>query len=558
MEEIKFHQLDVYPIVQHYMQSLGFHELFAEHLPLVGGQTSHANCLCVLISNIIIGIRPLYKISEWLGEYVDGKGVYGYQSNEYTDDRLGNALDALYAADRHTLMTKASSNAIRVHALSTDVVHNDSTTISFSGAYESVGDEQSIVPKRGHNKDGRPDAKQLIFNLNMLGDGHVPIHANFHDGNTSDSQTHIPNWEVLKAELKRTDFLYISDSKGASKEIMSHISGQKGRFISMLPATRKEVRDFLADVGSEQIKPEWQAIMSKMHSRKKDQVIEYKANSEQKTEEGYTIHWIHSSAKAQKDKNTREQHLDKAHSALEELSAKLNTYHLKEEAKIRTAIDKILAPVDGLIIVELIEHQQIKRTKIGRGRIGPNSTFKEEKIISYSIEWSKNTPLIEQQQRTDGLFPLVSNTDLSAKQVLENYKNQPYLEKKFSTLKSVVQAVPVFLKLPHRIEAMLFLYFLALMIIALIERQIHQSMQQEQMEALPILPQKMKTPKPTWNNIRYFFRSVFFFAQDNNDQAVATLTKGLTKLHKTILRLLKVPLNLYQINHSNWWKFSST
>ena len=177
------------------------------------------------------------------------------------------------------------------------------------------------------------------------------------------------------------------------------------------------------------------------------------------------------------------------------------------------------------------------------GRIGKNSKFKEQTYTTYSLKWSRNEQQIEKLSRTDGVFALVTNTDLSAKEVLENYKNQPYLEKKFSTLKSVLDAVPVFLKLPHRIEAMLFLYFIALMVIALMERQIQLSMKEEKVEKLPILPQKMKTAKPTWNNIRYFFRNVYFLAQDIAllvplGNSLDTLTKGLTQLHKKVLKLL--------------------
>jgi len=110
---------------------------------------------------------------------------------------------------------------------------------------------------------------------------------------------------------------------------------------------------------------------------------------------------------------------------------------------------------------------------------------------------------------------------------------------------------PIHLKKLQRIEAMLFLYFVALMIISLIERNIRKKMreskpsdfisipkpaksiatEQKGLEtvlpkkqaasleypklsqdlnsiALPILPQGMKTTTPTWANIKYLFRNV--------------------------------------------------
>ena len=103
---------------------------------------------------------------------------------------------------------------------------------------------------------------------------------------------------------------------------------------------------------------------------------------------------------------------------------------------------------------------------------------------------------------------MITNTVLDASEVLRRYKDQPFLEKRMYTKKTVLEVAPVFLKKEKRIEAMLFQYFVALMIVSLIERKIRMNMAKEEIEKLPILPQGMNTKKPKWNNIRYFFRNV--------------------------------------------------
>ena len=124
---------------------------------------------------MIISVRPLYKISDWLKDYTDGQTEFGYESSKYNDDRLGEALDILYDTDRHSLMSAASINAIKRYDLSTDQIHNDTTTVTLGGRYDKEDEKGSIIPKRGHNKDGRPDAKQIVFGLNVVADGYVPI-----------------------------------------------------------------------------------------------------------------------------------------------------------------------------------------------------------------------------------------------------------------------------------------------------------------------------------------------------------------------------------------------
>jgi len=78
---------------------------------------------------------------------------------------------------------------------------------------------------------------------------------------------------------------------------------------------------------------------------------------------------------------------------------------------------------------------------------------------------------------TDGCFPLITNdTGLTDQQVLAAYRYQPNLERRHHLLKSVQNADPVLLHNPARIEALFCCQFLALLIAALIEREIRANM----------------------------------------------------------------------------------
>ena len=64
-------------------------------------------------------------------------------------------------------------------------------------------------------------------------------------------------------------------------------------------------------------------------------------------------------------------------------------------------------------------------------------------------------------------------------QVLEAHKGQPTIEKRFEQIKTVHEIAPVFLKNEGRIEALFTLYFLALLVQALIERELRLAMKRE-------------------------------------------------------------------------------
>ena len=161
--------------------------------------------------------------------------------------------------------------------------------------------------------------------------------------------------------------------------------------------------------------------------------------------------------------------------------------------------------------------------------------------------------------KTDGLFPLITNNHiLDAAEVLRMYKRQSYLEKRMYTKKSILDVAPVFLKKQRRIEAVLLLYFFALMIVSLIERNIRLNMTKQKIEKLPILPQKMNTKKPTWNNIRYFYRNIHLSVIIKNKVPIQTDIQGFSDLHKKVCELVEVPCSAYKNLHDGWWLFEGT
>ena len=157
-----------------------------------------------------------------VAQYLDGKAEDMVNAAKYNDDRLGRCLDALFRADRQSLMSDTSVSAIKIHNLLMTRIHNDSTTVSFAGAYKNQS-PAAIQLNFGYNKDHRPDYKQIVFGLNITEDGHVPISYQLFNGNQADVNTHIFNWDSLRKFLATEDFFYIADSKLCSEDNLHHI-----------------------------------------------------------------------------------------------------------------------------------------------------------------------------------------------------------------------------------------------------------------------------------------------------------------------------------------------
>jgi transposase len=554
--ETRFKQVDVLPMVKYYMDQLGLFDLFSKYVPLASGHLAdHAEGLCLLTANIICDNKPLYKVQEWLRQYSDGLAVDPVNASLFNDDRLGRDLSALFGSDRHSLMTEVSCKAISVHKLLTDEIHNDSTSVTFIGKYNTP-DREAVKLKHGHNKDFRPDCKQVVFGLNITADGHVPLSYKLFDGNTTDDVTHIPNWNGLRALLEKEDFIYVADCKLCSQGNLTHIAANGGYFITIVPKDRKEVKWFTKHLEKNEVT--WEEAFSVESSRKKAEINVYRTYEVERTKQGFRIIFVHSSSKQKEDETRRRKKIEKALAKLEELSPKLNAYHLKTRKEIKTAVDKICKDVKEFIEVKILtERKQV--VKASRGRPSPTKSIYNYKWeLTHSIQWQLNEQALVRASKTDGIFPLITNTSLEGSEVLKKYKSQPFLEKRMYTQKSVLEVAPVFLKKEHRIEAMLFLYFVALMIVSLIERKVRMNMAKEQIDKLPILPQGMNTKKPTWNNLRYFYRNVHFSQIIRDGVCIQAVVQGLNDLHKEINRLLEVPESVYDCLQDGWWQFKTT
>lgn len=145
------------------------------------------------------------------------------------------------------------------------------------------------------------------------------------------------------------------------------------------------------------------------------------------------------------------------------------------------------------------------------------------------------------------MYPLLTNDrSLSAPDVLEAHKRQPNIEKRFQQIKTVHEIAPLFLKNEDRNEAFFFLYFIALLVQALIERELRRSMEREQIEELFIYPEARACSRPTVLQILRLFSTPERHALFKRQELVQAFPAELTDMQKEVLRLLGMAQSPYQ------------
>ena len=524
------------PILNHFIERMGLEE----ELTLALKNAGYADALLALMKNILVERNALYAIREWAELFEPGL----LARSKVNDDKLGRALDRLFAADRATLQTRIVLAVIKGFDLNMDRIHNDTTSVTVSGTYDAQN-PKAVRLKRGHNKDGRPDLKQLVYSLCITADGAVPVHFKAYDGNQTDDGIHLETWSRLRTLLQHPRFIYVADCKLCTDRNLRTIDAEHGFFVTVVPKTRSEVDAFTEAVVTGDVR--WEEILRKRADRDKKvfDVIEC-AVGPYHLREGFTLYWYRSSQKKKRDARDRGEWIERTIERLESLDLR-RMRGPKTDAAIGKRVDEIIAQhrAEEWISVE-IKWDSIEIFKaVTRGKPTADTIFR--RIIKHvpRLHVTTNPENIARSAAMDGIFPLTTNTKEKPVDVFKIYKYQPRIERRHALLKSTLDVAPIWLKKNTRIEALMFLEFIAQMVAALIERALRANMTERKIDLLCSLPEGRASKTPTIEQVLRLFEHQTKHALYDGDRLVKQFADPLTPVQVQILDLLSVPAAVY-------------
>lgn len=524
------------PILNHFIERMGLED----ELTLALRNAGYTDALLALIKNILVDRHALYAMQEWAGLFEPGLLAQG----KVGDDKLARALDRLFAADRATLQTRIVLAVMNGFDLKMERIHNDTTSVMVRGAYDHQN-PKAVQLKNGHSKERRPDLKQLVYSLCVTNDGAVPVHFKAYDGNQTDDGTHLETWNRLRTLLQHPRFIYVADCKLCTEKNLRTIDGERGFFVTVVPKTRSEVQTFADAVFAGDVR--WEEILRKRvdGEEKAFDVIEC-AVGPYHLREGFTLYWYRSSQKKKRDARDRDERIERSMERLQSLELK-RMRGPKTDAAIRSRVDQIIAQHGAAewITVEIKWDAVEKFKAITRGKPTADTTFR--RLIQHvpRLHVTTNAANIAQSAAMDGIFPLTTNTKEKSVDVFNIYKYQPRIEKRHALLKSTLEAAPIWLKKNTRIEALMFLEFIAQMVAALIERELRQKMAEKNIELLCSLPEARPSKTPTIEQVLRLFENQNKHALYDGALLIKRFADPLTPVQSKILQLLSIPTAVY-------------
>jgi transposase len=542
------------PILRAYFEKAGIARIIDENVPLDPRRKTltHGEAGVAMITGILFQVLQLYRLVPFAKETTVLQVIFPHiKAEEYFDDRLSDSLHAYFDYGLGNLDMLLTQNCIKEFEIKTQLCHNDTTSASVYGECNNNKTGQSIKLSFGHSKKHRQDLKQLVWSLSVSSDSGFPLFQKAYSGNTADVATYVEQWHNLIDLLGRKDFLYVADSKLATKENMAHIHDNDGYFIA--PAPMYETYKSAFHNGLDQHTQETLLPYKKQINRAFEVPLKIEHN-----EKPYPFRMIilfDHGLFARKSRTLR-QRVENTRAAFEQLNHKLNKYSLKTEQDIAKACDPILKKHQTGDFFQysiqnnpLLTEKNKKRGRTKKGEQPEKVTIIEDR---FSVKLSFDQLAFEQALYRAGYYPLVTNQtaeQLSLEQAMMAHKNQYKCEHLNRRAKSSYKLEPIYLHTPERIEAFLFLFKIALQMVVLIERTARNNIAKRGRGLDNFMPNRRDVRNPRTEYLLTAFQYVVQGRILLDDGGVHGFVSELTPTQKDIIDILQVPPHYFTYSY---------
>jgi transposase len=191
-----------------------------------------------------------------------------------------------------------------------------------------------------------------------------------------------------------------------------------------------------------------------------------------------------------------------------------------------------------------VQKDTVRPKRATRGRPKKGEPVEERTVYFIEPELKEDTAAREAAARYHGLFILLtSRTAPTMSAVLTEYRGQHAVESGFRWLKGPAEVAPIFLHNPWRVEALGFVFTLALQVYTLLQWKLRKRLAEEKQT----IPGHNRTPtaKPTTLVLLRLFAQITRVELSTPSGPQVHLL-GFQPVHAQVLALLELPLSIYQ------------
>lgn len=469
-----------------------------------------------MVLDVLTGRNALYHVQQFL-EHQDRAILLGkdYAPDLFNDTNLARSLDAIAQRGTGRIMTELGIQAAKLCNLDMSVISYDTTATNVWGAYEDWDSEDGPLITKGHSKDSHPELKQFMTELLCVDQG-VPIFGQTRNGNSSDKTLNNEMLQRIGKLMKQHGlgpgaFIYVADSAMVTKANLKKLAGN--RFISRLPATFAVCDELIEEAIAVN---SWQDLGSQneLNASPTRPAASYRSYETQVTLDDlvYRAIVIHSDSHDKRRNKRIDRQLTESEKVLSELLKKQESefYCEADAKKAQTFCEALPAPLHHVSC----KIEPFEQRKPGR----PAKTKPAQTQTKYRLVWTieVDTDKADKLRKAAGCFVLLTNVPLLAEQtkdgldsagILRTYKGQYGVENDFAFLKDPLVVNDLFLKTPHRIDALGMVLIIALLITRLMQQHMRKYLQENDI-IVEGLKKSIKTKRPTFYAMTWTFTNI--------------------------------------------------
>ena len=435
----------------------------------------------MILNNLGFANAPLYLSPNFFSDKALDNlfGREDIEAKNFNPTKLSNSLDAVHAYGLERLFMEIAVSACKIENINVQAKSLDTTSLSLTGEYDRDSDEHTIKVTHGFSKDNRPDLKQVIIELLVSQDGGVPLMLKTWDGNAADTKIFKERTKAIIEQLKNIDMTeyLIADSKLYTSDNAENLS--KLKFITRIPNSNKQV---INEIKAALELNEW----LNLNNQDKYQVIEIEHY-------GIKQRWIivySTAANSRAQKRSKKKINAEAKDFVNKIKA-LNKQKYSSQEDFNSAI---LNSIKKLHFHQAEFDIEEVKTKDG--------LTVYQAIANLIVRLDKEEEYI--QERSCYVIGSNAGEELSAEEIINKYKkqNSSIENTGFRFLKDpLFFASSLFVKLPRRIEALIFIMTLSLLVYSIAQRKLRVILEEKDI----VVPDQLNRPskRPT---IRWIFQ----------------------------------------------------
>jgi transposase len=485
----------IWPLLQRMQVS----SIINRHLPAdPQAEYDHGSVLTLLIAARLYNPVALVNVPNWAAES-GADMLWDIPVEKLNDDRLGRSLDAFFT-QRHSILASIALHVSSEFGLPLSELHYDPTHVVLYGAYETSqarGDLSALDRVRSddtlaaaHITQGRPmsnapnDVRLIHAGLCTLVDelGPLPIFGHTVGGNQNGHTAIAEQLALIKKLLKPPALTMISDRGTFSVGHLLRLDESGYHAIVAAPWD-----DFRPLFDAHRTKLQWKqaAYLSIEQQRRRTQGSLPKEHYElavlrhelTERDSGKTIPcraiFVFSTADQKVAQKNREKSVQKLRQGLEKIAKSVaDGRRHTDPTSIARRVSKLFGKRQA---AAYFRYEMIPLSKVQRDKLP--SPQRGCKRPTHRFEFSYDERAAGRDADYDGYAVLITTAPQtqSADVLFTKYKQQCYSELANHELKTPLAIHPVFLKSPHRVEALVFLLMLALTLYFLIQRLYRQN-----------------------------------------------------------------------------------